>query len=352
MSQKLDEIGFPINLSSTSKDDVFYFIISHPKLCLTHRRNFKYRFPELYDDFLQMIIPEFASDWKFSQLLWHFLQDDTNFKLGICKCGNRCNFNYFCGNGYNQHCCAKCADEDPHKLKLFKSTCKDKFGVEFPQQNKELKNRAVKTATEKYGGVGFDSKEILKKSKETRFKKYGNEEYRNTNKAIKTCNLKYQCNSYPQTDEYKSHMKCIKEDWYTKQITTKRLNHSFKSSSVENKLKIWLDENHINYIQHYRDKNRYNFICDFYFPQTDLFLEINGTWTHGFHPYLSDENDKKTLLNWQEKSKNSKYYQNAIENWTIRDVEKRDIAKKNNLNWIEIFSTKLDDILQQIRDRI
>ena len=58
------------------------------------------------------------------------------------------------------------------------------------------------------------------------------------------------------------------------------------------------------------------------------------------------------MLNWQEKSKNSKYYQNAIENWTIRDVEKRDIAKKNNLNWIEIFSTKLDDILQQIRDRI
>lgn len=66
MSQKLDEIGFPINLSSTSKDDVFHFIISHPKLCLTHRNNFKYRFPELYNDFLQMTIPEFASDWKFS----------------------------------------------------------------------------------------------------------------------------------------------------------------------------------------------------------------------------------------------------------------------------------------------
>ena len=32
------------------------------------------------------------------------------------------------------------------------------------------------------------------------------------------------------------------------------------------------------------------------------------------------------------------YYDNAISTWTIRDVNKRKIAKENKLNWIEFFS--------------
>ena len=32
------------------------------------------------------------------------------------------------------------------------------------------------------------------------------------------------------------------------------------------------------------------------------------------------------------KSKNTKFYDNAITTWTIRDVEKRKIAKNNKLN--------------------
>ena len=352
MSQILEEIGFPVNLSPTSKEDVFYFIITHPKLKLTQETVFRFRFKELYTEFLKMNVPDFAKNWKFSQLLWHFLQNDTDFKLGICKCGNRCNFNYFTGGGYNKHCCTKCADNDPHKLETFKSTCKSKFGVYFPQQNKDIKNKSIKTAVEKYGGVGFASSEILEKSQTTRLLQYGDKEFRNTNKAIKTCNEKYGCNSFPQTEEYKNHMKTIKNEWYEKQVLTKQLNHTFKSSSIECKLKQWLDNNNISYIQHYKDKYRYNYICDFYFPKTDLFLEINGIWTHGHHPFLSESSDDDTLSKWIEKSKTSKFYKNAIYNWTIRDVEKRNTAHINNLNWIEVFSTNLNEIISKIRDRI
>lgn len=32
------------------------------------------------------------------------------------------------------------------------------------------------------------------------------------------------------------------------------------------------------------------------------------------------------------------YYNNAITTWTIRDVNKRNIAKNNNLNWIEFWN--------------
>ena len=42
------------------------------------------------------------------------------------------------------------------------------------------------------------------------------------------------------------------------------------------------------------------------------------------------------------KSKHSKYYDNAIEIWTVRDVKKHEVALKNGLNYV-VFWT-LDDV--------
>ena len=50
------------------------------------------------------------------------------------------------------------------------------------------------------------------------------------------------------------------------------------------------------------------------------------------------------------KSKNSPYYLDAIKTWTIRDVNKRKIAKENKLNYLEIFSCKIDVIIKQFTD--
>ena len=51
-------------------------------------------------------------------------------------------------------------------------------------------------------------------------------------------------------------------------------------------------------------------------------------------PYVDED---ITILNlW--KNKNLSYYDNAITTWTIRDVNKRNIAKQNNLNFIEIWN--------------
>ena len=48
--------------------------------------------------------------------------------------------------------------------------------------------------------------------------------------------------------------------------------------------------------------------------------------------------------------KNTKKYQQAINVWTISDPLKRETAKKNNLNYLEIFSCNENDILNQIND--
>ena len=74
-------------------------------------------------------------------------------------------------------------------------------------------------------------------------------------------------------------------------------------------------------------------------------------WTHGIHPYdPTNKDDQETLQLW--KSKNTKFYENAINTWTIRDVQKRECAKKNGLNYLEIFSNDFDEALEQLLPRL
>lgn len=83
----------------------------------------------------------------------------------------------------------------------------------------------------------------------------------------------------------------------------------------------------------------YPFQCDFYVKTLDLFIELNGSWTHGSHPFNPNvEADIATVEKW--KAKHTKYYDNAIATWTVRDVNKRTIAKQNNLNLREFWTVE------------
>ena len=58
---------------------------------------------------------------------------------------------------------------------------------------------------------------------------------------------------------------------------------------------------------------------------------------HGGHPFNeNNKEDQLILKSW--KDKNTKYYNNAITAWTIRDVNKRNTAKENKLNYIEFWN--------------
>ena len=68
-----------------------------------------------------------------------------------------------------------------------------------------------------------------------------------------------------------------------------------------------------------------------------------------------DANDaacQTQLSDWIEKSKTSKYYKNAIEVWTRRDVKKRETAKANNINYLEVFSNDPGEVYIEICDYI
>lgn len=91
--------------------------------------------------------------------------------------------------------------------------------------------------------------------------------------------------------------------------------------------------------------NRYPYKCDFYIKSEDLFIEINGTWTHSEKPYNPDDEwCQKELKKLEKKIQetNSNYYKNKLYTWTDLDVRKLNILKQNNLNYKIIYTPNIN----------
>ena len=121
-----------------------------------------------------------------------------------------------------------------------------------------------------------------------------------------------------------------------KSYETKKKNNSFHISKPEQLIYEKLCLKFKSVKRQYKCE-RYPFCCDFYIEDIDLFIEFQGTWTHGGEPFC-ENTCKEQLLEWKEKAKFSEFYEAAIQTWTVRDVEKRRWAKEHNLNWIEFFT--------------
>ncbi len=230
------------------------------------------------------------------------------------------------------------------KLDIVKEKCKytlkQKYGVEGVLSVEQFRNKYILTNVAKYG-VKYPSQneEIKKRIRDSFYlhmiRKYG-VKYPSQNEEIKR---RIQA-SYKQTIHNRYGVNNVSElpDVVLKIQQTKRENNTFNKSSDEeiiyqNLINIYGTD---DIIRQYRSE-KYPFNCDFYIKSLDLYIEYNGTWTHGGHPYDETNKDDLTILqNW--KNKKTKYYDNAINIWTVRDVNKRKTALENNLNYIEIWN--------------
>lgn len=288
-------------------------------------------------------------------------------------------------------CLKKYGNPNYRNLEKHKQTCLKKYGVEYAMQCDEIKEKNKLTNLKKYGVENVFQSEIIKdKCKKTKLEKYGDPNYRNLEKHKQTCLKKYGVESYlctkndnlkrgssenlekarktnierygvenfTQTDKWKELNKqtCLKKygvenysstnDWREKTYKTKKKNHSFNTSSIEQKLITYFKNNNINYIYQYKSI-LYPYMCDFYFPDTDTYVEIQGNWTHGGRPFdKNNELDVSQLKLWE--SKGSKYYDNAIKVWSKSDVEKRNIVGLNKIKFIEIFSIDFNHIISKL----
>lgn len=334
----LTELGWNENDSTTDKKAILKFCYQ----CTITEKLFSRCFPEIYKEIIDNEKLKVLT--KFQQKAYHFLNDDLDLNLGHCQvCGKPTRFKNI-RRGYSTFCSFTCATSSPITQEKMKRTNLERYGCEHTLSVKEFRDKGKETCLKKYG-VEFASESpiVKEKAKATFMKRYGVKAYSCTDEykqkmarfdvapaqrdevkkaRAATCQQRYGACCFLQSEQY------------FKQIRGKK-------SETRSKLEIGFE----NYLNKYGIKyetqchsDKYPYRCDFYLPDSDLFIELNGTWTHGkcvYNPY--DPNCIKKLEVWKTKSASSNYYKKAIRTWTILDIEKIQWAERHSLNFLILY---------------
>lgn len=274
-----------------------------------------------------------------------------------------------------------------------KNTCLEKYGVEYACQSENIKNKIKETCLKRYGVPYIMQSDIFKEhTKQTVLEKYGVDNPGKSDEIkqkIRETNIeRYGCEYPQQNEQIKQKMKDAyfkkylsgtdeaNENW-NKVLKKKEQTYIEKYGSVKNYYQVTYDKivqslqkNKNNgmtkpeyqtyeYLLTLFNKDdiqfnvnvdeRYPFHVDFYICSIDLFIEINAFWTHGKHLFNENNEDDIQILNsWKQKAETSKQYKSAINVWTVVDPLKYKTAKDNNLNYLPIWSNKIDVIKQVI----
>ena len=342
--------------------------------------NYAFKYKMLNDDEIKYIINRYSDSLSLKESVYRIINDIEI--RPICKSQNCNNPVKFTKNGFNLFCSQQCyAKNDSnfskqHVKDKIKQTCLERYGVENggaseisiqkakntfikkygvsnPNKTSEVRNKIKQTCLERYGVEhNWQSEQSKQSSKQTCLERYGVEyTFQSENNKLKskqTWLSKYGVDHPLKSDIVKSK---IDYNLMVKHINeTKRKNNSFNISKQEDECYALLKEKYHDVIRQYMDE-RYPFNCDFYVPSFDLFIEFNCSQYHQNHPFDKDnEQDIIILEELKLKANLSKrhnegklsQYDNIIKTWTIRDVNKRNIAKQNKLNYIEFWN--LDEV--------
>lgn len=138
-----------------------------------------------------------------------------------------------------------------------------------------------------------------------------------------------------------------RSEQHKNKVVSTRVKHQ-KISPLERYFKNKLDDLNIQYIQEYKDE-LYPYFCDFYLPEYNMYIELNGHFVHQTHLFDKDNPDDVNALNkYKDLAKTSSFYDKVIHIWTVVDVEKYKVAKENNLNYILLWS--VEDINKFLED--
>lgn len=278
------------------------------------------------------------------------------------------------GKLYAEFCSCKCSMNSTQTKERYKKSCINKYGVDNAMKSKDVIDKGKETCKKKYGYVRASLlKEYQDKAKETNIQRYGvdvplrnyeiNKKWHNTcyerygsysplgnkdiwNKTEETTYKKYGVKCIFQTKENRN--KILSKESRTKRYETLKRNHTFNTSKIEEQIYLELiniyGKNNIE--REYNKDNRYPWRCDFYIKSLDIFIEVQGYYTHGKHPFNSNSKEDLQLITQYQNKYGSKCQPITI--WTIKDVEKRNKAKENNLKYIELFDNDIKKLQKDI----
>lgn len=253
---------------------------------------------------------------------------------------------------YASFCCCKCNNIYHNLGKKWQQTQinynLNHYGVKYNFQVESVKKKRTQTLIEKYGvDHPLSNSDIHKKFLNALVKNHDGKSvkwiYKNVimKKSIETSLERYGVKYPMQTKEFQN-----------KKWNTQKKNNTLTKSKEEDKCyEIFCDVfNKDNVIRQYKC-DKYPWRCDFYIPIKNLLIEYQGYFTHGEHPFDSNNiEDIKRLNELKEKYK-PYYYKNGcwpqiITIWTEKDVEKRNTAIKNGFNYLEFYN------LNQVKDYV
>lgn len=259
---------------------------------------------------------------------------------------------------------------------------------DYLSKKEDIQHKTIKTNLEKYGCTNvFQNKEIIEKSKQTKFSKYQDSNYTNKPKQKQTCLERYgvenycelstcrdkaknylkthkdsvntkrvQTNlnrfgvdNYTKTPEYKKFMQPLYKNLAQKVIASKRLHNTFNKSSLEELLYNKLIEKYgtSDVFRNYNLDTRYPFMCDFYIKSLDLFIEVNNFPTHGKEPFDKTNQNHLKLLEQYKTSPKNWIEKKCVDIWAGTDILKYNTAIKEHLNYIMLYSKQ--DVLNYIK---
>lgn len=214
------------------------------------------------------------------------------------------------------------------------------YGVTNPQSSSVIRERTVQTNLDRYGATSFAGSDVGKERIQATVKaRYGTDNWMQSDDAKRripdmvqmsrdTQLAKYGAPHFTQSAVYQNMQSELKQ----KEQDTKRQNGSFNKSKIEDAiydhLVEWFGESDI--IRQYAS-DAYPYACDFYVISRDMYIEVNAFWSHGGH-WFDAEQDADCASAWL--AMENAFYQNAFDVWTGSDVEKRNTARMNHLNYI------------------
>ena len=223
-----------------------------------------------------------------------------------------------------------------------------------PERKAEIKQKEKLTKANKSEAIIAEeiAKRVATRAKNDALDPEGRAEARKLGYERRSANLKLKPQEFWEERNRKFRNTLAKSSSYNvkKGIETKRSKGTFNSSSIQDRLTEYLKIMYPNVELEYNKDLRYPFSCDFYIPELDLFIELNGHWTHGDHPFdKNNPEDLEKLEKW--KAKCSTYvsskgtvkqnsYHTAIKVWTEVDPLKLEYAKNNNLNYVVFYNIR------------
>lgn len=219
--------------------------------------------------------------------------------------------------GYRNHCSCRCSSLDKQVQCKVKNTRQERYG------------------DENYSLIGSNSwNENIKN-------KYGKEDYMRfgTPEQVEALSQKYPEAEIALQDDSNQAMLKV-----TNMIRKKHGYGSVLELEFANKL----EKLGIQFIPQYKSPD-YPFYCDFFLPSYKIYIELHIGPMHGGHWFNKNSSEDRKKLK-ELKNSQSEFKKVWAKTWSEIDLEKKQVAIDNKLNYVVLFSKdEINDFLTKVQ---